>query len=228
MAQSLIDSIPGLGEALKNLKEGSLDGRHPDETKRFPTLPLDREYVVEITEAEITKSNAGNDGIKMVLVVQPDAGEDQQYVGSKIWHRLYFTGHAFQGQQLGTLLSAAKSDSTGNLAEAAAAINGGRAVVALKAGDDERYPQVRWLNVWDNQALRYSGIKPPTKSGGGAAAAPTVDVASIRAAAAAAAPAAPADPAPQPEAAPAPAPAAPAPAPAPAPSAGGIKLPGVS
>lgn len=152
-----LSSIPGLDAALNAIKQGSRDGAVNDDgsvRNTYPDLPHDREYRVEVVESEYKHSQAGAEGIRFVLEVT-----EGDYRGGKVWENVYFTGHPFQGQRLAVLLAAAGAEAD-SVEEAAKVIVGGRLVIALKEGNDPRYPQTRWINLDQGQKLR-EGIKPP-------------------------------------------------------------------
>lgn len=168
-----LSSIPGLDAALSAIKQGSRDGSTNEDgsvRNTYPDLPHDREYRVEIVEANFKHSNAGAEGIGYVMEVV-----EGEFKGGKVWDNIYFTGHPFQGQRLAVLLASANADAD-SVEEAAKAIVGGKLVIALKEGNDPRYPQTRWLNLDQGQKLR-EGLKPPKSqsSGGGALSADAVD-----------------------------------------------------
>lgn len=212
-----LTSIPGLAEALNAINKGSRDGAvNDDGTVRstYPELPHDREYRVVVTEAKYVHSQAGNEGIRCTLEVT-----EGEFSGNKVWESVYFTGHPFQGQRLAVLLAAAGAEAS-SVEEAAPLLVGGKLVIALKEGNDPRYPQTRWVNIDQGQKLR-TDLKPAkgAQSGSGALSASSVDaLIQNRSEGTTGVSAAPIT-------APAPAPAAEAPAPAPRPT-GGIKLPG--
>lgn len=170
---AILSNIPGLADSLKAISLGSRDGSINDDGSiktTFTELPHDREYRVEITEAKYVHSQAGHEGIRYVLEVT-----EGDYKGSRVWDNVYFTGHPFQGQRLAVLLASAEANAE-TIEEAANSIIGGKLVIALKPGSDERYPQTRWINIDQGQKLR-EGLKPPTgaKTGANPLSATSVD-----------------------------------------------------
>jgi hypothetical protein len=166
-----LSSIPGLDAALAAIKQGSRDGAvNDDGTVRntYPDLPHDREYRVEVVEATYKHSQSGAEGIGYVMEVT-----EGEFKGGKVWDNVYFTGHPFQGQRLAVLLAAASAEAD-SVEVAAKAVVGGKLVIALKEGNDPRYPQTRWVNLDQGQKLR-EGLKPPKQSGNGSTAALSAD-----------------------------------------------------
>lgn len=155
---AVLSSIPGLSEALNAINQGSRDGATNEDgsiRQSFVDLPMDQELRVEIIEAKEATSQAGNPGLRYTLeVVEP-----AEFKGGKIWDSIYFTGQPFQGQRLACLLSSAGAAETMDMAVAADVIVGGKLVVALKPGNDPRYPDTRWTNLDVGQKLR-TGITP--------------------------------------------------------------------
>lgn len=158
---AVLSNIPGLSDALKAISQGSRDGAVNDDgsiRQTFTELPHDREYRVEITEAKYVHSQGGHEGIRYTLEIT-----EGDYTGSRVWDNVYFTGHPFQGQRLAVLLASANANAD-TVEEAASAIIGGKLVIALKAGSDERYPQTRWVNIDQGQKLR-DNLKPVAGKG---------------------------------------------------------------
>lgn len=149
---AVLSSIPGLSEALNAIQQGSRDGATNEDgsiRQSFVELPMDQELRVEIIDAKEASSQAGNPGLRYTLEVT----EPAEYKGGRIWDSIYFTGQAFQGQRLAVLLASAGATAD-TLDDAAKAIVGGKLVVALKAGNDPRYPDTRWTNIDQGQKLR--------------------------------------------------------------------------
>jgi hypothetical protein len=157
---AVLSSIPGLSEALNAINQGSRDGAVNEDgsiRQSFVELPMDQELRVEIVDAQLKTSQAGNEGVRYTLeVVEP-----AEFKGGKVWDSIYFTGQAFQGQRLAVLLASAGA-AAATLDEAVKAIIGGKLVIALKPGNDPRYPDTRWTNLDQGQKLRTSipGPKP--------------------------------------------------------------------
>ena len=150
---AVLSSIPGLSEALNAIQQGSRDGATNEDgsiRQSFVDLPMDQELRVEIVDAKEATSQSGNPGLRYTLEVT----EPAEFKGGKIWDSIYFTGHSFQGARLGVLLTSANASQTMDLEVASKEIIGGKLVVALKPGNDPRYPDTRWTNLDQGQKLR--------------------------------------------------------------------------
>jgi hypothetical protein len=173
-----LTSIPGLAEALKAIDAGSLDGQVNEDgsiRQTFPELPMDQELRVEVVDASLKTANSGSLGVRYTLeVVEP-----AEFKGGKIWDSVYFTGHAFQGARLALLLKAAgHGEDATDLEDAVTKVIGGRLVVALKPGNDPRYPETRWTNNDVGQKLR-TGLSVFKSKSGPVGAGVTADVAGL-------------------------------------------------
>lgn len=241
MTSTSLTSIPGLQAALDAIDAGSVNGQlDKDGNVRgsYPDLPLTQEFRVVIDSAEYHKANSGNFGIRYVLQITDDGGQNL-YVGSKIWGSVYFTGHEFQGVQYGILLRSNNVQQVGTVEESIPLLVGGKLVVALQEslgqdGSVTQYPSPRWLNLDNGQKLNLNVKPKPSKAGHSPAGSlGAEDVAAAIAARAAAQAPNPVVSAPPAEAAPAPVvaqpitiPEAQAPIPANAPANTGVRLPG--